>query len=71
MDKFVIHGGNVLNGKVEVSGAKNSALALMPSVLLNNGVNVIKNVPKVNDIYTMMKLLEQLGIKGVNLKTKN
>lgn len=64
MDKFVIHGGRSLNGTVEVSGAKNSVLALMPAVLLNNGMNIIENVPEVNDIYTMMKLLKQLGIEA-------
>ncbi|MBK8946378.1 MAG: UDP-N-acetylglucosamine 1-carboxyvinyltransferase [Ignavibacteriae bacterium] len=64
MDKFVIHGGNPLTGSVEISGAKNSALALMPAVLLNNGVNKISNVPEVNDIFTMSKLLNQLGIKS-------
>ncbi|MFZ1291674.1 MAG: UDP-N-acetylglucosamine 1-carboxyvinyltransferase [Melioribacteraceae bacterium] len=63
MDKFVIHGGNPLKGSVEVSGAKNSALALMPAVLLNNGLNKILNVPEVNDIFTMSKLLNQLGVK--------
>ncbi|MBK7106581.1 MAG: UDP-N-acetylglucosamine 1-carboxyvinyltransferase [Ignavibacteriae bacterium] len=64
MDKFVIQGGNPLKGSVEVSGAKNSALALMPAVLLNNGVNKITNVPEVNDIFTMSKLLNQLGVKS-------
>ncbi len=54
MDKFVIKGGKPLKGTVEVSGAKNSALALMPSVLLNNGVNELTNVPEVNDIFTMI-----------------
>ncbi|MDX1699955.1 MAG: UDP-N-acetylglucosamine 1-carboxyvinyltransferase [Melioribacteraceae bacterium] len=61
MDKFVINGGKSLSGKVKVSGAKNSALALMPATLLNNGNNLIENVPEVNDIYTMMKLLKKLG----------
>ncbi len=64
MDKFVIHGGKPLNGTVQVSGAKNSALALMPAVLLNNGINELTNVPEVNDIFTMMKLLKQLGVNG-------
>ncbi len=64
MDKFVINGGKVLTGEVSVSGAKNSVLALMPAVLLNNGKNVISNVPEVNDIFTMMKLLSQLGVKA-------
>lgn len=64
MDKFVIHGGKTLNGTVEISGAKNSVLALMPAVLLNNGKNIIDNVPEVNDIYTMKKLLQQLGVES-------
>ncbi len=61
MDKFVIQGGKVLNGEVRISGAKNSALALMPATLLNNGINIIDNTPEVNDIFTMGKLLGQLG----------
>lgn len=64
MDKFVIRGGKTLNGTVEISGAKNSVLALMPAVLLNNGKNIIDNVPEVNDIYTMKKLLQQLGVES-------
>ncbi len=63
MDKFVINGGKQLFGSVEVSGAKNSALALIPAVLLNNGKNIIENVPEVNDIFTMMKLLNHLGVE--------
>ncbi len=61
MDKFIIRGGKKLNGRVRVSGAKNSALALMPAALLNNGKNVFENIPEVNDIYTMSKLLKHLG----------
>lgn len=64
MDKFVIQGGYKLKGEVEVSGAKNSALALMPAVLLNNGVNTIKSIPLVNDIFTMTKLLNTLGVES-------
>lgn len=70
MDKFVINGGIPLNGAVDVSGAKNSVLALMPAVLLNNGINIIENVPEVNDIFTMSKLLEQLGVKSTFEKDK-
>ncbi len=63
MDKFIIRGGKKLSGRVSVSGAKNSSLALMPATLLTSGVSKIYNVPEVNDIYTMIKLLEQLGAK--------
>ncbi len=61
MDKFVIKGGKSLQGKVEISGAKNAALAIMPACLLNNSTNIIKNVPEVNDCFTMSKLLSHLG----------
>ncbi len=64
MEKFVIHGGKKLSGKVTVSGAKNSVLALMPATLLNAGLNVIQNVPEVNDVYTMVKLLDHLGVSS-------
>jgi UDP-N-acetylglucosamine 1-carboxyvinyltransferase len=61
LDKFVIKGGNRLNGRVEISGAKNAALAIIPACLLNNGVNTLSNVPEVNDCFTMSKLLKHLG----------
>ena len=61
MDKFVIKGGKRLNGRIEISGAKNAALAIMPACLLNTGTNIIKNVPEVNDCFTMSKLLKHLG----------
>jgi len=64
MDKFVIEGGHKLSGRVKISGAKNSALALMPAVLLNNGINCFENVPEVNDIFTMIKLLKHLGVNA-------
>lgn len=64
MEKFVINGGIPLNGKVRVSGAKNAVLALMPACILNSGVNKIHNTPEVNDTYTMIKLLNELGISS-------
>ncbi len=64
MDKFLIEGGKKLSGKVKVSGAKNASLALMPAAILNSGVNTLENTPEVNDVYTMIKLLNNLGIKS-------
>jgi UDP-N-acetylglucosamine 1-carboxyvinyltransferase len=61
MDKFIIRGGNKLRGKVKISGAKNSSLALIPAALLNRGINTFFNTPEVNDIFTMNKLLMNLG----------
>ncbi len=63
MDKFIIRGGRKLNGTVTVSGAKNASLALMPAALLNNGLNKLYNTPELNDVFTMLKLLSQMGVK--------
>ena len=63
MDKFVIEGGNKLSGQVAISGAKNSSLALMPATILSSGISVLQNTPELNDVYTMIKLLKNLGAK--------
>lgn len=52
-----------LTGKVLVSGAKNAALPIMASLILTTGVSVLKNVPHLTDIESMVHLLQELGIK--------
>lgn len=64
MDKFIIRGGKKLSGEVEISGAKNASLALMPSALLASGTSRFINTPELNDVYTMIKLLNYLGVKS-------
>lgn len=64
MDKFVIHGGKKLSGKISISGAKNASLALMPASILAEGNSVLLNTPELNDIFTMIKLLNHLGIEA-------
>jgi UDP-N-acetylglucosamine 1-carboxyvinyltransferase len=61
MDKIVIEGGARLRGEVKVSGAKNAALPLLASSLLASGRSTFKNVPQLNDVSTMNKLLARLG----------
>ncbi len=61
MDKIVIKGGRPLQGSVQVSGAKNSALPLLFATLLSDGVSEISNVPDLRDIATAAKLLRVLG----------
>jgi UDP-N-acetylglucosamine 1-carboxyvinyltransferase len=61
VDKFVIKGGRKLRGNVEISGAKNASLALMPACLLTGGLSVLTNTPELNDVFTMTKLLSFLG----------
>ncbi len=61
MDKIVIEGGQVLEGEVVVSGAKNAALPILAATLLADGVSVLTNVPRLSDIRTMSRLLELMG----------
>jgi UDP-N-acetylglucosamine 1-carboxyvinyltransferase len=67
VDKFIIRGGKKLSGELQISGAKNASLALMPATLLTSGVSTLTNTPQLNDVYTMMKLLKELGVE-VNFK---
>jgi UDP-N-acetylglucosamine 1-carboxyvinyltransferase len=63
LDKFVIRGGERLNGTVEVSGAKNASLALMPAALLASGITRLRNTPALRDVSTMSTLLKSMGAK--------
>ena len=63
MDKFVIKGPSVLKGKVLISGSKNAALPILASTLLFDKPIIIKNLPRVRDINTMLNLLKSLGSK--------
>lgn len=61
MDKLEIKGGKKLKGTVVISGAKNSALPLLAATLLTDDKCVLKNVPTLADVNTMMKILTGLG----------
>lgn len=61
MDKFLIRGGRPLNGKIEISGAKNSALPCLAAALLTGETVILHNVPYVKDLITQRRLLEDLG----------
>ena len=63
MEKLVINGGTPLKGEVEIIGAKNSAVALLPATLLIKGVCTINNLPNISDIKISCKILEKLGSK--------
>ena len=67
MDKLVIEGGRPLKGSVEVSGSKNAALPIMAATLLTDEDVILRNVPRLRDTNTMIKLLKSLG-KSVELK---
>ncbi len=61
MDIIEIRGGRPLAGEVTVSGAKNSALCIMPAMLLTAGTHTVSGVPELRDIITMKRLLSHLG----------
>ncbi|MFC5510671.1 UDP-N-acetylglucosamine 1-carboxyvinyltransferase [Massilia jejuensis] len=63
MDKLQIVGGKRLNGDIAVSGAKNAALPILCAGLLTAGDVALSNVPRLHDVKTILKLLEQTGLK--------
>ena len=65
MKKIKINGGKELKGTIKISGAKNSAVALVPASLLSDGVVSIDNVPNISDIDALNEILEYLGAKVV------
>ncbi|HWL53107.1 MAG TPA: UDP-N-acetylglucosamine 1-carboxyvinyltransferase [Chthoniobacteraceae bacterium] len=61
MDKILVHGGHRLEGKVRISGSKNSALPILAACLLTRETCVIRNVPDLSDINYMLQILSHLG----------
>jgi UDP-N-acetylglucosamine 1-carboxyvinyltransferase len=63
MQKLSIQGGVPLAGEVRVAGAKNAALPILAASLLTAAAVRVTNVPQLNDVHTMVKLLERMGVK--------
>ncbi len=63
MEAILIQGGKRLQGEVTISGAKNAALPLIASAILTNGPNTFKNVPRLQDVSTMAKVLRVMGVE--------
>lgn len=63
MSKFIINGGRKLEGKVKVSGSKNSTLKLIPASLLADSPVTLTNVPNIRDVDVMLDLARELGAK--------
>ena len=61
MDKFVIKGGKPLHGEVQVSGAKNAAVAIIPATILAGGPCLLENIPDISDVYTLYDMLSLMG----------
>ena len=62
MDRIIIRGGNRLEGRIPVSGAKNAALTLLPCALLTDEPLTLRNLPRLADVDSFGHLLNQLGV---------
>ena len=62
MEKIFVSGGVPLTGTVRISGSKNSSLAVMAGALLAEGPSILRNVPNIGDIHTMVEMLQAIGI---------
>ncbi|MCM3356421.1 MULTISPECIES: UDP-N-acetylglucosamine 1-carboxyvinyltransferase [unclassified Psychrobacillus] len=63
MEVYKIKGGNTLRGTIKVSGAKNSAVALIPASLMANSPVTIEGLPEILDVFTLKEILEEVGAK--------
>ena len=62
MDKLLVRGGRTLNGEVLISGAKNAALPELCAALLTDQPVTLQNVPQLQDVATMLKLIRNMGV---------
>ena len=71
LEKYVINGGNVLNGEVSISGAKNAAVAIIPAVILCDEPCRIENIPNISDVSLIGRILQEMGaeVKRENKST--
>ena len=71
MDKFIINGGKRLTGTVNISGAKNAAVAIIPACILADGPCTLFNVPEINDVSIDLRILTEMGadVKIINKNT--
>ena len=70
MKKIKITGGKELKGTIKISGAKNSAVALVPASLLSDGIVTIDNIPNISDIDALNEILEYLGAKVTKIDNR-
>ncbi|RBP61812.1 UDP-N-acetylglucosamine 1-carboxyvinyltransferase [Alkalibaculum bacchi] len=63
MSKYVVKGGNRLEGEVSIQGSKNAALPILAATVLNQGESIISNVPDIHDVDVMIKILKSIGCR--------
>ena len=71
MLKYVIQGGKPLHGEINISGAKNAAVAILPAALLVDGPCRIENIPQISDVTLILEILQELGanVRSINRNT--
>lgn len=70
MSCYIIEGGKKLEGKVRISGSKNSSLPIIAATILNGGTTTLYNVPNIEDTRMMIKILKLIGAKIEKKKDK-
>ncbi len=64
MSSIKVIGGEQLKGEVKIQGSKNAALPIIAATILNKGITILKNCPKILDVFHMINVLEELGCKA-------
>ena len=68
MERLVINGGNLLKGSVDINGAKNAAVAILPAAIMaSDGKCIIDNIPDIEDVHCLERILKSLGCKIVKI----
>lgn len=71
MTRYIVNGGKPLFGEIDISGAKNAAVAIIPAALMVNGICRIENVPQISDVTMFFHILEEMGasVRTINKNT--
>ena len=70
MQKLIIKGKKILSGSIDISGSKNATLPILAATILTDKPLTLKNVPLVQDVFTMINLLKFIGLNVEILKKK-
>jgi len=71
MQKLIVKGKKILSGSLNISGSKNATLPILAAAILSDKNIILKNVPLVQDVYTMINLLKFIGLSVKISQKKN
>jgi len=63
MGRIIVTGGQKLKGEIQIEGSKNAVLPILAATVLNDGISVIKNCPRLKDVEITIEILKRLGCK--------